>query len=264
MTPVFPEQRLSVLTIGVKDRNALTRFYVEVLGFHLMPTPGVSFFNLSGVVLGLWEADKLARDSGQPLTPSQEGFKGFALAYNARSEAEVDAIFARLAAHPEAQITMTPHKAFWGGYMGYFADPEGNAWEVAYNPLWPMGADGRLFPPSQERTQGEHNLALAQRQLDAYNAQDIEAHCACFAPDVVVANIGEEPNLMGIAAYRSRYEGLFAQYKFNRAEVLTRTAIGDKVVDHERVWRSPEAEPFEVLAIYTFRDGLIARVDFVR
>ncbi len=107
-------------------------------------------------------------------------------------------------------------------------------------------------------------LALTQRQLDAYNAQDLDAHCACFADDVVVANVGEEPNLQGIAAYRERYQGLFAQFPQNRAEALTRTVIGDKVIDHERVQRSPDAAPFEVLAIYSFRDGKIARVDFVR
>jgi hypothetical protein len=102
------------------------------------------------------------------------------------------------------------------------------------------------------------------RQLAAYNAQDLDAHCACFTEDVIVANVGEEPNLRGLGAYRARYEGLFAQYPHNRAEALTRTVIGDKVIDHERVWRAPDAAPFEVLAIYTLRDGLIARVDFVR
>jgi hypothetical protein len=107
-------------------------------------------------------------------------------------------------------------------------------------------------------------LALVEAQLTAYNAQDLDAHCACFADDVIVANVGEEPNLQGIAAYRERYAGLFAQFPHNRAEALTRTAIGDKVIDHERVWRSPDAVPFEVLAIYSFAGGKIARVDFVR
>ena len=151
MTAVFPEQRFSVLTIGVKDRAALTRFYTEVLGFKRMDAPGISFFNLGGIVLGLWEAEKLAEDAGQPLEPQPAGFKGFALAYNARSADEVDAIFARLA-EAGARITTPPHKAFWGGYMGYFADPEGNAWEVAYNPFWPIGEDGRLFPSQPDAT----------------------------------------------------------------------------------------------------------------
>ncbi len=106
--------------------------------------------------------------------------------------------------------------------------------------------------------------SLIERQLDAYNAQDLDAHCACFAADVIVANVGEEPNLRGIEAYRARYENLFGEFPQNRAEALSRTVIGDKVIDHERVWRSPDVTPFEVLAIYSFRDGLIARVDFVR
>jgi hypothetical protein len=107
-------------------------------------------------------------------------------------------------------------------------------------------------------------LELVERQLAAYNSQDLEAHCACFAEDVAVANVGEDPNLTGITAYRERYAALFAQYPQNRAVALTRTVIGERVIDHERVWRSADAVPFEVLAIYSFRDGKIARVDFVR
>ncbi|MFZ4121947.1 MAG: nuclear transport factor 2 family protein [Caulobacterales bacterium] len=107
-------------------------------------------------------------------------------------------------------------------------------------------------------------LDLVRAQLDAYNAQDLEAHCACFAADVIVANVGEEPNLRGIAAYRDRYATLFGNFPQNRAEALSRTVIGEKVVDHERVWRSPEAEPFEVFAVYSFGGGKITRVDFVR
>lgn len=150
MTPVFPEQRFNVLTLGVEDRATLTRFYTDVLGFRLMDAPGISFFNLGGIVLGLWERAKLAEDAGQALGASETAFKGFALSYNTRSAEEVDAIFARLAAHPQARITKPPHKAFWGGYMGYFADPEGHAWEVAFNPIWPIGEDGRLQIPAAE------------------------------------------------------------------------------------------------------------------
>ena len=107
-------------------------------------------------------------------------------------------------------------------------------------------------------------LDLAKAQLDAYNAQDLDAHCACFADDVVVADLNAEPNLRGIADYRARYEGLFAQFPQNRAELVGRVVIGDTVIDHERVFRSPDATPFEVAAIYTFAGGKIARVDFVK
>jgi hypothetical protein len=106
--------------------------------------------------------------------------------------------------------------------------------------------------------------AIAQAQLDAYNAQDLDAHCACFADDVVIADLNAEPNLRGMEAYRARYEGLFAQYPQNRAELVGRSVIGRTVIDHERVFRSPEATPFEVAAIYTFAGDKIARVDFVK
>jgi hypothetical protein len=101
-------------------------------------------------------------------------------------------------------------------------------------------------------------------QLDAYNAQDLEAMCRWFAPGVEVANLNEAPNLKGIDAYRERHAGLWAQFPQNRAELLSRVTVAGRVVDHERVYRSPGAEPFEVVAIYTFEDGLIARVDFIR
>ena len=80
--------------------------------------------------------------------PATEGaFKGFALAFNARSEAEVDEIFDRLG-KAGVRISKAPHKAEWGGYSGYFADPEGNAWEVAFNPFWPMDEAGRVTVPA--------------------------------------------------------------------------------------------------------------------
>ncbi|MEO0549577.1 MAG: VOC family protein [Pseudomonadota bacterium] len=143
---VFPEQRLSIITLGVKDRAAMTAFYEDVIGFKNVGPEGMAMFNMGGFVLGLWEADKLADDAGQPARPA-EGFRNAALAYNARSEADVDEIFARLKAG-NVEITTPPHKAFWGGYSGYFADPEGNAWEVAYNPYWTFDEAGRVVLPS--------------------------------------------------------------------------------------------------------------------
>ncbi|MEM9939256.1 MAG: VOC family protein [Pseudomonadota bacterium] len=143
---VFPEQRLSIITLGVKDRAAMTAFYEDVIGFKNVGPEGMAMFNMGGFVLGLWEADKLADDAGQPARPA-EGFRNAALAYNARSEADVDEIFARLKA-ANVKITTPPHKAFWGGYSGYFADPEGNAWEVAYNPYWTFDEAGRVVLPS--------------------------------------------------------------------------------------------------------------------
>jgi len=71
-------------------------------------------------------------------------YRGSALAHNARSEAEVDAVFACLKAAHDANILKPPHKTFWGGYSGYFCDPDGHVWEVAHNPFWTVRADGRI------------------------------------------------------------------------------------------------------------------------
>jgi hypothetical protein len=108
------------------------------------------------------------------------------------------------------------------------------------------------------------NIAVAQAQLDAYNAQDLDAHVACFADDVVIADFNGAENLHGIADYRARYEGVFAQYPGNHAELIGRLACANVVIDHERVSRVAGGPTFDVLAIYTLRDGKIARVDFVR
>lgn len=144
----FPEQRISIVTLGVRDRATMTKFYEDVIGFTDVGPPGMTMFDMGGMVLGLWEADKLAEDAGQVARPP-EGFRNAALAYNARSEAEVDEIFARLR-DAGVEITTAPHKAFWGGYSGYFADPEGNAWEVAFNPFWTFDEAGRVILPSGE------------------------------------------------------------------------------------------------------------------
>ena len=105
-------------------------------------------FDMGGFVLGLWEEDKLAKDAGVANNRTGD-FKGVALAYNARSTEEVDAIFDRLSA-AGVTISTAPHKAFWGGYSGYFTDPEGNAWEVAHNPFWTLDEAGRVVLPSTE------------------------------------------------------------------------------------------------------------------
>lgn len=145
---VFPEHRLSIITLGVRDRAAMTAFYENVIGFKNVGPEGMAMFDMGGFVLGLWEADKLAKDAGQKAKPA-EGFRNAALAYNARSIEQVDEIFTRLSA-ADVEITTAPHKAFWGGYSGYFADPEGNAWEVAYNPFWKFDEAGRVILPTEE------------------------------------------------------------------------------------------------------------------
>ncbi|CAI8360949.1 MAG: glyoxalase [Hyphomonadaceae bacterium] len=144
---VFPEQRFSIMTIGVKDLSAMRSFYSDTLGFRDTGPKEMAMFDMGGFVLGLWEADKLAADIGND-APANSGSKPFALAYNARSIAEVDKIFANCEA-AGVKITTLPHKAFWGGYSGYFVDPEGNAWEVAYNPFWSFDEAGREVLPKE-------------------------------------------------------------------------------------------------------------------
>jgi len=130
------------------DRAALTAFYEDVIGFTNVGPEGMAMFDMGGFVLGLWEADKLAKDAGVDAKPS-DGFGNVALAYNARSVEEVDEIFGRLKA-AGANITVDPHKSFWGGYSGYFADLEGNAWEVAHNPFWKFDEAGRVVLPKKD------------------------------------------------------------------------------------------------------------------
>jgi uncharacterized protein (TIGR02246 family) len=105
---------------------------------------------------------------------------------------------------------------------------------------------------------------LVQRQLDAYNGQDIEAFMACYSENAQLAGLNGEVTQSGHDAIRARHLDLFAQHPENRAELVNRIDIATMVIDHERVARKPDGERFDVAAIYTIRDGKIARVDFVR
>lgn len=105
---------------------------------------------------------------------------------------------------------------------------------------------------------------VVRAQLAAYNKQDLDAYMACFAPSAVIATPEGGVETVGAAAIRARYERLFAEYPKNRARILRRITFNDRVIDHEHIVRGPGVEPFEVAAIYTVRDGLIVRVDFVR
>ena len=137
------EKRLTLITLGVSDLARATRFYEEVVGWRKAEGPeGVSFFDLDGLIVALWPHGELAKD----ITIAEEAlprYRGFSLAYNARSREEVDRIFADLKLKG-ATIVKPPQQVFWGGYAGYFADIDGHHWEVAFNPLWTVRADGRL------------------------------------------------------------------------------------------------------------------------
>ena len=135
------EQRVSLITLGVADLARSLRFY-ESLGWRRANDHAeVVFFQAGGLVLGLWARAALAADAGLPEEGS--GFRGIALAYNARSRAEVDAVLAEAAA-AGATIPKPAADAFWGGYTGYFTDPDGHLWEVAWNPDWTVLDDGSV------------------------------------------------------------------------------------------------------------------------
>ena len=108
------------------------------------------------------------------------------------------------------------------------------------------------------------NIAIAQAQLDAYNAQDLEAYVSFFAEDCVVSGLNGVPTETSRAAITIRYAKAFAQFPENKAILKNRIAVGNTVVDHELVIRAPGGEQFESIAIYTFKDGLISRVDFAK
>lgn len=106
--------------------------------------------------------------------------------------------------------------------------------------------------------------AIAQGQLDAYNAQDLDAFMAFYDENCVIVNFNGAVTSEDAGAIRRRYADMFAQFPENRAILVNRIAIGDTVIDHEDVIRSPDGERFQAAAIYTIKGGKIARVDFVR
>jgi uncharacterized protein len=136
-------QHLHLITLGVRDFEKSRRFYTELLGWK--PTSGsnddIAFFQAGGMVLAIYPREKLAEDA--MTMPEGSGFSGITLAYNARSEAEVDEIIADLKAKG-VKIVKEPQKVFWGGYSSYFADPDDYHWEVAYNPFFAFDENGNL------------------------------------------------------------------------------------------------------------------------
>jgi catechol 2,3-dioxygenase-like lactoylglutathione lyase family enzyme len=136
------EQRVSVVTLGVRDLGASRQFYVEGLGWRsAQEHPEVIFFQTGGMVFALYVREKLAEDLGADA--ASFGRASMALAHNVHSKGEVDALLLRAAA-AGAPILKPALEQSWGGYSGYFADPDGFAWEVAWNPTWPLGADGSV------------------------------------------------------------------------------------------------------------------------
>jgi hypothetical protein len=138
------EQRVSLITLGVADLERARKFY-EALGWRSRTPPEleVAFFQSGGMVLALWDRDKLAEDTGVVLG---EGYGGVTLAHNVRSPSEVDEVIGQ-ARSAGAEITRDPDETFWGGYSGVFVDPDGFPWEVAHNPRWTLAEDGSVLLP---------------------------------------------------------------------------------------------------------------------
>ena len=140
MTP----QRVTLITLGVADLAASKAFYARLGWREHGSQEGVAFYQMNGLVLGLFGREDLAADQGRP--GAALGTGAVTLAQNFATEAEVDAAFtAALAAGGSA--LKRPEKVFWGGYSGYWADLDGHVWEVAMNPFWPLAEDGSLTLP---------------------------------------------------------------------------------------------------------------------
>lgn len=137
------KQHVHIVTLGVGDFRKSYEFYTKTLGWEPSNATqeDVAFFQAGGVVLALYPSDKLAVDA--MTSPGGSGFSGVTLAYNARSEAEVDEIIRDLKSKG-VKIVKEPQKVFWGGYSSYFADPDDYRWEVAYNPYFPFDENGNL------------------------------------------------------------------------------------------------------------------------
>jgi predicted lactoylglutathione lyase len=138
------EQRLSLITLGISDLARAKKFY-EALGWKTgaAPDDDVAFFQAGCMVFALWDRAKLAEDSA---VTEGSGWGGITLAYNTRSQEEVDQVIDE-ARKAGATIGREPGETFWGGYSGVFIDPDGYPWEVAHHPRWTIEEDGSLTIP---------------------------------------------------------------------------------------------------------------------
>jgi catechol 2,3-dioxygenase-like lactoylglutathione lyase family enzyme len=140
------EPRISIITLGVADMARSIRFYRDGLGWPTDAADGAEWaiFRTLGVRFALYPRTKLAQDISPDAQPTQPAFSGITLAHNVRSKAEVDAVLAAAQA-AGAKILKRAKAAEWGGYSGYFADPDGYPWEVAWGEMWTFAPDGTLW-----------------------------------------------------------------------------------------------------------------------
>lgn len=135
------EQRISLVTLGVDDLSRARDFYERGLGWtHTGDFDGVYFYQLPGIAFALFSRDDLADDARHPVDGR---FSGITIAINQRTEAEVDAVLSQAQAAGGTVLKVAEHTE-WGGYSGYFADPDGHVWEVAVNLAWTIDDDGSI------------------------------------------------------------------------------------------------------------------------
>jgi hypothetical protein len=139
------EPRISLVTLGVRDIERSRRFYLD-LGWTLSSASNddVAFFHSGGAVLGLYGRDALAEDAA--IAAEGSGFGGIALSHNVATREEVETVLAEAVA-AGATVLNPARDVFWGGYIAHFADPDGHPWEVAWNPGFPLDAEGRVQLP---------------------------------------------------------------------------------------------------------------------
>jgi catechol 2,3-dioxygenase-like lactoylglutathione lyase family enzyme len=142
MTP----QRVSLITLGTADLNRAREFYAALGWRPVGSPPGVVFYKMDGMGLGLFGLDDLARDQGRP--DSVLGTGAMTLAQNFPDRQAGDAAW-KAAMQAGATVLKRPEEAPWGGYSGYWADPDGHVWEIAHNPFWPIDNAGRITIPDE-------------------------------------------------------------------------------------------------------------------
>lgn len=140
------EPRISIITLGVSDLGRAVAFYRDGLGWPLSGASDdeIAFLKTGGVVLALYPREALAADVGAD--PEGEGFSGFTLAHNVTEKDRVASVLEEAAA-AGATIVKEAQDVFWGGRSGYFADPDGHLWEVAWAPGFSLAEDGSLKLP---------------------------------------------------------------------------------------------------------------------
>ena len=241
---------MSFVTLGVADVTRARAFY-ERLGFKASSASNdsVTFFDAGGVVLALWGRADLADDACVPSEGS--GFAGVAVAHNVRSEDEVARVLAEAEA-AGATVVKPAQKAFWGGHTGYFADPDGHLWEVAYNPFMPLDAAGHVTLP--------YETAAAARPDDATIAAILRS-ARTFA--VVGASADPSRPSYGVMRYLKAkgYAVIPVNPTLAGRKVLGLTVRGDlsavrRPVDVVDVFRNPAAALDAVRAAIREKDRL--------